>query len=179
MSLAIGIMAILLTLFDVGTILAGTGIVVGIIAIILGLIQGLASKDKKTLANASDAIKAIYKFLLWTVVAIGLIAVLIKIFDVSTILIGAGIVVGIVLTLVGLAFILAKCDAKQLQESRKIINALMRIVLVVSLLALFAFVPIATMDGVLVGAAIVLGIILVLELLALGLYWAVNAIGGE
>lgn len=180
LSVAIGLLALLVTIFDVETIMVGTGIVMGIVTSLLLLVTKLASKDKKTLAAGGEVIEQISSLLFKMVIAIGIIALLIKIFDMSTIIVGTLIVMGIFTVLVFGVYKLAGVDEKQLKSASKLVKSMTLMLLVVSLLALFVFVPISAQSKeVLLGAAIVLGVITIMGLIAIGLVWAIEKVGGE
>lgn len=105
-SAAIAIIALCTAVFGIEGVLAASKIVVGIIVTLLGMARLIASDADKSLPAGIDGLEKIAKAAMWASLSIGIIALLIKIFDIPTVLIGAVIVVAIIGVLI---FLVAKC----------------------------------------------------------------------
>ena len=167
---AIGLMTLLVAL-DLKDTLIGMAIVVGIVLILAGITSFLSSDEKtKEMKGGINGLKMLTTALLMVVAAIGIMVLLINFVPVSEILIATGIVLGIVVVLSLMVKLIASTDEKQLHQAVNVITAITACILVISLIAMFLFVPIGQKWGeILPGALVVLGIIAVLGLMVWGL----------
>ena len=167
---AIGLMTLLVAL-DLKNTLIGMAIVVGIVLILAGIASFLSSDEKKKeMKGGVNGLKMLTTALLMVVAAIGIMVLLINFVPVSEILIATGIVLGIVVVLSLMVKLIASTDEKQLRQAVNVITAITACILVISLIAMFLFVPIGQKWGeILPGALVVLGIIAVLGLMVWGL----------
>ena len=127
------------------------------------IVNPLTKYKPKNLEAASKVISAVGKMLLHISAAIAILTVLVMI-DLKSTLIGAGIVVGIITILLGLSTLISlipgKMLAKGLDGLKHVAQAAMYASLSIAVIA--ATMALFGLQGVLVGAGIVVGIIVVL-----------------
>lgn len=130
-SAAIAIIALCTAVFGIEGVLAASKIVVGIIVTLLGMARLIASDADKSLPAGIDGLEKIAKAAMWASLSIGIIALLIKIFDIPTVLIGVGIVVAIIGVLI---FLVAKCtdDKGELTAGVKGLKKISRALLLIT-----------------------------------------------
>lgn len=165
---AIGIMALLLKIFDIGTILMGTGLVLGVVFALTYMTKMLASgHDEKDATKAASSMAGICKALLWVSAAITIMTILVMI-DLKSTIVGTVIVLAIIGMMVLMVKALASVEEKQLNAGKNTLMVLTACLVAVSLIALFTFIPLAqNIKDVLLGGLVVVGVLAIM----IGMVW--------
>lgn len=164
----IALMSVMLLVFDIGTILVSTGLVLGIYFVIaLGLIMVSKMAGKKEMKDASDAVSAITTLMLAAVASIAIMALVFKLFDFGDILLGVVTLIGTIAAMVGLVKWLASVKPKTLEQAT---NALAKLTLImvattIMIMLMTLFVKSQDISDILLGVGIVVGTIAVMIML--------------
>ena len=163
-SLAIGILVVLLAMTDVGTVLIGAGIIVGIIVVLLGLASLLAFVPKKMLVKGLDGLEHVSKAAMWASLSIAIIALTAKLFGLEMVQASALIVVGIITTLLGIARLIATEEEKNLPKGIEGLSELSKAAMwaSISIGIIALLIKIFDVPTVLWGTGIVIAVILAL-----------------
>lgn len=101
---------------DLGTIALGTGIVLGVMYAVTSMAIKLA-KQQDEIKNGKTAISKVADALLKVTVAIGIMALMLKVFDMKEVLIGTGITLAVMLALVGMTMLLAEGKDSEMDKA--------------------------------------------------------------
>lgn len=160
---AIVIMSVLINMVDLPIVLLSVGIVVGILFIFVSIIKKL-SKIQEEAKDASQSILMLTICLLLVTVAITILSS-IPFKKLIMGALGAAVIIGIMYALVHMTKMLAKIDNKDMEQAILAISVLTVCLLAVSLIAAFILPSIGEkMGDVLLGTAVVLGIVLIMIL---------------
>lgn len=159
--------------------LIGAAITIGIIGIMVGITYLLSKIKRDNLQQATLTISVLTIILL--AVSIIALTILPKIADnwEDTIK-GAGVVAIIMLGLVGITYLLGKLDSKDLMQGIIAMSVLTVILLAVSIIALTILPKLADKwKEIAIGAAITLGIIVLMSVIVIGLSWLIKSGSGK
>ena len=168
---AIGIIALLIKIFDLGLIIAGTLIVIAIIAALVFAVKLISDDEKQSqMKGGVHGLLILSIALLIIVGALGIITYIVSM-DLKSLLIGLGIVMGVVIILSGIMFLLAKfVEGEELKSAALAMLGISAVLAIVALVTYFLLIPIGeAWQPAAVGGIVTLGIIAVLGLIAWGL----------
>lgn len=167
-TIAIGLMSLLVTLFDLKTLLISTITVLSIMALLILMSKMAGGKEEKHIATGIKGLLWLSMALVIVVGAIGLMALLFTKFKVSDILLGTLVVIGIMAALVGLTYLLSKIEDKELKHAEIALGVVAAILLAVTLITTLLIIPIGKeIKPAALGSLVVVGI---LALLVLAVY---------
>lgn len=167
-TVAIGIMALMLKVFDMKEVLIGTGITLAVMLALVGMTMLLAKGKDGEMDKAVASMQKLCYALLMVTAAIGIMALIVKM-DLKGALVGSLIVSAVMLIMVGIVRLLGNMEDKDLRHTMSAMTTLTAILLAVSLMALFIFIPISQKaKDVMLGGVIVMAIMGIMMLMVYG-----------
>lgn len=167
-TVAIGIMALMLKVFDMKEVLVGTGITLAVMLALVGMTMLLAKGKDGEMDKAVASMQKLCYALLMVTAAIGIMTLIVKM-DLKGALVGSLIISAVMLIMVGIVRLLSNMEDKELRHTMSAMTTLTAILLAVSLMALFIFIPISQRaKDVMLGGVIVMAIMGIMMLMAYG-----------